>query len=250
VTLLKAQFGRRWLGRDWEAYAGVVAAIGALVLHILHIAHTEVLVAVSLLLLALLLLRDLHREGREDEQTAMARETNARVGQIAESLVRPEAVLVGPRQLRDYSLRFARDAQGEMVWFNVCLTMFRPQALFDALLRPALENGAVTLIRFVLDPGERERWDQDVLPKARACAGFEKLAEPSWVPMTEAVSFVLADVGGPGRTEAQLSFWGEPFMARTPGRDVPRYMFHVLSHSDLVGRLVEMERSYRLTGRS
>jgi hypothetical protein len=124
--------------------------------------------------------------------------------------------------------------------------MFKPQALFDTLLRPAIENPNVTRIRFILDPGEQERWNEDVVLKARNCPGFEKLLEPHWVPLDESVSFVLADIGDDARTEAQLSFWGEPFMARSPGRDVPRYMFHVQSHSDLIPRLVELERSYRM----
>jgi hypothetical protein len=37
-------------------------------------------------------------------------------------------------------------------------------------------------------------------------------------------------------------------MARTPGRDVPRYIFHVQRQSELVGRLRELERGYRLAG--
>jgi hypothetical protein len=36
-------------------------------------------------------------------------------------------------------------------WFHVCLSMFRPQPLFDTLLRPAVENPQVTSIQFILD---------------------------------------------------------------------------------------------------
>jgi hypothetical protein len=64
--------------------------------------------------------------------------------------------------------------------------------------------------------------------------------------MNESVSFILADREPDGQVEAQLSFWGEPFMARATGRDVPRYIFHVRGHSDLMPRLVELERSYRM----
>jgi hypothetical protein len=35
-------------------------------------------------------------------------------------------------------------------------------------------------------------------------------------------------------------------MARTTGRDVPRYIFHVHAHSELVPRLVELARTYRM----
>ena len=59
------------------------------------------------------------------------------------------------------------------------------------------------------------------------------------------VSFVLAETpsGGP---ECLLSFWGEPFMASTIAMGVPRYMFYVYKHSELIPRLREMERSHRI----
>ena len=41
----------------------------------------------------------------------------------------------------------------------------RPQALFDKLLRPAIDIPRVTNVQFVLDEGERERWVRDVIPK-------------------------------------------------------------------------------------
>jgi hypothetical protein len=36
-------------------------------------------------------------------------------------------------------------------------------------------------------------------------------------------------------------------MARNPGHDVPRYVFHVQSHSELIGRMVEVVRQHRLS---
>jgi hypothetical protein len=35
-------------------------------------------------------------------------------------------------------------------------------------------------------------------------------------------------------------------MSRTTGRDIPRYILHIQGHSELIARLVELERSYRL----
>ncbi len=239
-------FRRRLRRLDVEAIAGIVAAGTALVLHLLHIVDIDVLLIIVMVLLALLLVRDLHQEDREERLTHLAEQTSSTVERLSAAMTTPDAVLVGPRDLRDYSDRFAREARGEMVWFNVCLLMFRPQSLFDTLLRPAIENPNVTRIRFILDPGERESWENEVMPKAAQCVGLEKLLEPHWVPLNESVSFVLADIGEAGGAEAQLSFWGEPFMARSPGRDVPRYMFHVQSHSSLIPRLLELERTYRL----
>lgn len=230
---------------DWEAVAGVVAAVAALVLHLLHVADDGVLLAVVLVLLALVLLRDLRREAREERQTALLTSAAGAIDQLRSLLQAPDVLLLGPRALRSASTRLARRARGEMVWYNVCLLMFAPQDLFDALLRPALENPAVTGIQFVLDPREKERWRASVLPKVRATAGHEKVKEPRWTPLPETISFVLAE-NEDGAKEAHLSFWGEPFMARTPGGDLPRYVFHVQAGSELIGRLEDVLHQSRL----
>jgi hypothetical protein len=133
-----------------------------------------------------------------------------------------------------------------MTYFNVCLLMFRPQSLFDKLLRPAVENGAITTIQFVLDEGERENWARHVAPKVAACAGAAKVQEPRWCALHESVSFILADTGEEGRPEALLSFWSEPFMSRATEMQVPRYIFRVQRHSELIARLAELERQYRV----
>ena len=124
--------------------------------------------------------------------------------------------------------------------------MFAPQSLFDAILKPAIENERVSAIQFILDTGEKERWQNSVLPKVRTCAGADKVREPRWTGLNESVSFILAETQPDGAVEAHLSFWGEPFMARTRGGDVPRYIFHVQGRSELIPRLVELERYYRL----
>lgn len=231
---------------DWEAIAGIAAAVTALVLHFVHVADANVLLAVALVILALILLRDLRRESREERGTALAEQTSAAVQRLQSLLALPDTILVGPTRLRAESERFARRARGEMVWFNVCLLMFSPQPLFDALLRPAIDNPSVTGIQFVLDESEKQQWERSVLPKVAACASKEKVREPRWCSLKESVSFILAETKPDGAVEAHLSFWGEPFMARTPGKDIPRYIFHVQGHSELIGRLLDLERSYRL----
>lgn len=238
---------RRLREYDLDAVAGVVAAVAALVLHLLHVVDQEVILAVVLAVLALLLIRDLRSEARDERLGDTIMQTAQSVAGIGAALVPPDAILVGPRRLRRASEEFARAARGEMVWFNVCLLMFRPQPLFDSLLRPAIENPAVMSVQFVLDHGERERWKDDVLPKVARCNGAAKVREPRWCDLHESVSFILSEtlVGG---VEAHLSFWGEPFMARQTGHDVPRYIFHVQQHSELVMQLVELDRRYRLQG--
>ncbi len=65
-----------------------------------------------------------------------------------------------------------------MVWFNVCLSMFERQPLFDALLRPAIENPAVTAVSFVLDEGQRPRWERDVRPAIAGVRLRGRLSSP------------------------------------------------------------------------
>ncbi len=238
---------KHWFRRyDWDAVAGIVAAAAALILHLLHIVQPDILLTITLVLVALLLLRQLRQEERVERVDAVTGRTEQLVVKLHDELKQPDVVLVGPRQLRAASEAFARQARGDMVWFNVCLMMFRPQELFDCLLKPAVENPQVTRIEFVLDEGERSNWRDHVVPKLAGCRGREKVLEPCWCVLKESVSFVLADRESDGHAEAQVSFWGEPFMARTTGRDVPRYIFHVQAHSELVARLVELERTYRV----
>lgn len=236
---------KRFLNLDWDAVAGILAAVTALILHYLHILEADALIGLMLLLLALLLLHDLRREHQQARISERIERTEAAVLKMQTALLPPDAVLVGPSKLRAVSAQFAGRAVGEMLWFNVCVLMFRPQALFDALLRPAIENPRVTVIQFILDESEKERWRDEVLPKVKSCTGGEKVRQPIWCKLHESVSFIRAETEPDGTAEVLLSFWGEPFMARTTERDVPRYLFHVQSHSELVTRLGELERSYR-----
>jgi hypothetical protein len=53
---------KRFLSLDWDAVAGITAAVAALVLHFLHIVKAGALLTMVLLLLGLRLVRDLRRE--------------------------------------------------------------------------------------------------------------------------------------------------------------------------------------------
>jgi len=233
---------------DWEAVAGIIAAVVALVLHLVDVADVEVLLSIVLVVLALILLRDLRREGREEALATFVTNTETTLQEARRALSMPDAVLVGPSALRATTEQFAATARGDMVWFNVCLSMFAPPALFDVLLVPALESPRITSIQFVLPERERQRWKEHVRPKLDAHADAAKVREPVWCDLDETVSCILAEQGVSGRFEALLSFWGEPFMARASGQDVPRYIFHVQAQSELIPRLRELEQSYRLRG--
>ncbi len=244
--MAQADSGKSWVRRyDWDAVAGIVAAVAALILHLFHIVQIDVLLTITLVLGAIILLRQLRSEERDQRIEASTIRTEQMLARLHDASKTPDVILVGPRHLRQASEQFAQQAYGEMIWFNVCLLMFRPQDLFDCLLRPAIENPRVRRIQFVLDEREKTRWREQVVPKVAVCAGSAKVVEPRWCSLNETVSFILTDRDD-GQLEAQLSFWGEPFMARTTERDVPRYIFHVQPHSELIPQLVELERRYRM----
>ena len=236
---------QKFLKVEWEAVAGIVAAVIALVMHFLHVVEEEVLLVIAVVLLSLFFIRDLRRERLTEQMRDSLEQTEKGIIHIQAALSPPDTILIGPQQLRAESERFARQAQGEMVWFHVCLLMFKPQLLFDALLRPAIENPKVTAIQFVLDTDQHDLWTTQVAPKVAACPGHEKVREPCWTTIHEHVSLILSDAGADGTTEGLMSFWGEPFMARHVGREVPRYIFHVQRHSELIARLVELVRHHR-----
>ncbi|MAT65598.1 MAG: hypothetical protein CMN57_08130 [Gammaproteobacteria bacterium] len=233
---------KRFLGYEWDAIAGILAAVVAIILHLLHVVDEAVILPIVLALLGLLFVNFM-RHTRNNELTAEeVSHTAHAVRRIQAGLSRPEIVLVGPRQLRSVSERFARDMSGDSIWFNVCLSMYVPDELFDALLRPAIENPHVSSIQFVLDASQAPLWEAKIRPRIAACAGQSKVREPRWCELGRNVSFILADNRQSGGTEALLSFWGEPFMAQSTQRDVPRYIFHVQKHSELLPHLVELER--------
>lgn len=231
---------------DWDVIAGVLAAVIAVILHFLHLAEGEVVITIILALVALLLLRDLRAESRSHRLVEQVERVNERLLEVQQALVSPDALLIGPQRLRQEFERFTLDAQGELTWYNVCCLMFKRQEVFDATLRLAIDNPHVTSIQLVCDEGERVLWESEVLPKIQKCIGASKVRPPRWGKLPETISFILADMGAKGRAEVLLSFWGEPFMARTIERSVPRYIFRVQHHSELVGRLAELERQHRM----
>lgn len=236
----------RFYNYEWDAIAGILAAIAAIFLHLLHVVDEHIILPIVLALMALLFLNFM-RHTRNNERTAVQVErTQEMVAKIKASLTIPDVVLIGPRQLHTVNEQFARNMRGEAILFNVCLSMYRTQPLFDALLRPVIGNPQVTSVQFVLDEGQQDLWQAEVLPKITAMDNIGKVQEPHWCSLSKNISFILADTQPNGATEALLSFWGEPFMAQSTERKIPRYIFHIQTHSELLPHLVELDRKCRM----
>src|SRR5690606_9383041 len=136
-----------------------------------HILEINVLLMIFVVLMALLFIRDLRREHFTERIDTGLERAETTLKAIQTTLRPADAILIGPRQLRAATESFSARARGEMIWFHVCLLMFRPQPLFNTLLRPAIENPLVTSIQFILDKNQQDLWHQEVLPKIEACAG-------------------------------------------------------------------------------
>jgi len=109
---------------DWDAVAGIAAAVVALILHLFHVVQIDILLTISLVLGAIILLRQLRHEDREERVDATTARTEQMIAKLQDAMRQPDLVLIGPRHLRSSSQTFAHPAQGEIVWFNVCLLNF------------------------------------------------------------------------------------------------------------------------------
>ena len=235
---------KRALQADWDAFAGIIAAVVALMMHFLHVIEVDVLLSIALVLMALLFIRDLRRERDSEQLGAKVRGIEEGVSAIRASLHPPDAVLVGPVNLRKVSRRFSERAFGQMTWFHVCLSMFRTQEL-----RHPPETGHRQSRRLgnLLHPG----------PQPEGSLAHRAPAQDPGVPWCEQGARaglaghqgerILHPLGWPGRRERRMP---AQLLGRAlhviDGRSVPRYIFDVQPGSELVTRFAEMERGYRL----
>lgn len=233
---------QRLLSIDWDVIAGVIAALLAIILSFLGMASEIVIRGIILLLLAILLIRDLRAEARVRHLESAVDLIRQHGFELAHAIARPDILLFGPRRLRQAFRQFAVQAQGDVVWHNVCCRMFHRQPIFDATLRVMMANPDIRSIQLLCNDAERPHWDEVVLPKVRGCPEADKVRPPRFGPLPAAVSFVMADIDNEGHTEALVSVQEEPFAAHNLQPSVPRYVMRVQAGSDLIGALTELAR--------
>lgn len=226
---------------DWDVVAGIIAAVIAMLLSFMGLVSETVVRGIILLLCALLLIRDLRGEAREHRMFDKLDIIKRHIANVA-AAKQADVHLVGPKRMRQEFADFAATVYGEVRWFNACCRMFRRQEVFDATLRPFLENPHVTAIHLLCRPTERQAWLADLLPKLQKCDHGDKVRPPLWGDIRTDVSFVLGDVDGDGRDEAVLSIAEEPFSTSAQGPAVPRFLVRVFSHCELLPPLEDMAR--------
>jgi len=231
---------------EWEAIAGLVAAVAALVLHFLHFTDANILRVITLVLVALLFLHGFRAEERWEKLGDASQRSVRLLEEIKAATPGPEIDLIGPSRLRCATAQFAERCRGVVVWFNACPEMLATEEMAEAILHPFLTNPRITTIRFVLDLRQRDRWQAVVQSTLRRHLESGKIEPPRWGELDSGVSFLIGETDAvEGTAEALVSFWGEPFMAVHHDRRIPGYVIHVREHSELIGRFREVERAFR-----
>lgn len=231
---------KKFFALEWETIAGVLAAVAASVLHLLHIVDGEIMLSIVMALIALLFMSFMRHTRHNELMAEQIDRVEDALGDVAGTLAPNEVELIGPLHLRAENERFVREMGGATVWYNLCLAMYRQPHVFDALVRQAIENPRVGSIQFVLDASQRPLWESVMQPRLQSCHGHAKVRAPRWCRLERNVSFILAEQGVSGAAEALLSFWGAPFMAHAAEREVPRFIFRVKNHCELLPHLTEL----------
>src|SRR5574340_326610 len=109
----------KFLSYEWDAIAGILAAVTAIILHFLHILDEQVVLPIVLALMALLFINFM-RHTRANELTAeQVDRTEHALRRIQAALRAPDIALIGPRQIRSVS---------EELIGNMISAVHRPQA--------------------------------------------------------------------------------------------------------------------------
>ena len=77
---------KRFLILEWEAIAGILAAVAAIVMHFLHLVEPDVLLTISVVLIAVLFIRDLRREGLRKRLDSSLQRTEAEIKELQRNI--------------------------------------------------------------------------------------------------------------------------------------------------------------------
>ena len=228
---------------ELDIAAILIASIAGIILHALGIIPEEFVTSLILLLLALHALHGMTHGAKESE-------VHQKLLEVASKIEEPEIKLIDSKEVFEKGEELAMKNMGEMWWFNTPLG-FRNQKIFDAVLKPAIENPRTTRIIFILDEGFRKAWDEEVAPKIEKSAHKEKVQPPIWRKIDRGIAFKMIDLSREKELkEAHLILLEKPFVMKSEKGDArafyPRYLIQVKSHSKLIQDLKDLFFEYKL----
>ena len=229
---------------NWEAIAGIVAAVSVLVLKFLGLVHEETMLTLAIVLLAVLFLRELRKETVFDQFADDLAEIQASVKQLAVNQAEQGSALITPAAMKDAMSAFSRRAKGCCVFKHVSPFMFKRDANFDAFLKPMLEHDAVSEVIFIIEENQKEEFERFVRTKTDKNEGGGKVAAPILADNPDGNGVIAHNCGLTEDFEALITFFSEPFMVKHGGNWVPRFAMHVLPRSEVAKMVSDNVRKY------
>ncbi|MEK6303226.1 MAG: hypothetical protein AABO41_21145 [Acidobacteriota bacterium] len=82
---------------DWDAIAGIIAALAAIILHFLHLVEVDILLTLSTVLVAVLFIRQLRRDGTIEEAVSLLKVNQDELRSLREALSSARGDLIDVR---------------------------------------------------------------------------------------------------------------------------------------------------------
>jgi hypothetical protein len=235
---------KKLLKTDWEIVAGLLAAVGVIVLKFLHIVDEETMLTLAIVLLAGLFLRELRRELVFDKFAENLNEIEASVKQLTVHYADQGSTLVTPSAMNDSMCAFSQRAKGVCVFKHVSPFMFNKVSHFNGFLKPMLEHDAVSEVIFIINDDEKDDYNRYVKAKIDTCDGATKVAEVITAENTDGNGIIAFNCGLSEGFEALITFFSEPFMVKYNENWVPKFAMHVLPDSEVAKIISDNIRKY------
>lgn len=234
---------RRLLAVEWDIVSGILAAVTAMILSYFSVVDATMVRAILLLLCALILVREFRNDYRLDINRELLDVIHHELRDIRETIGETDVVVIGALAMRHEVRDFASHVRGDVTWYNVCPRMFRREDVFTATLAQLIANPEVTSIHVFCNPCERDAWESIVAPRLRAMDREGKVGSPTFQPLSPAVSFVMGEREGMKHPHALVAILAEPFARQGTAPIMPRYLFRVQNHRDIISDMAELARA-------
>jgi len=235
---------KRLLKTDWEIIAGILAAVGVIILKLLHLVDAEVMLTLAVVLLAVLFMREVRREAVFDRFTENLNQIEASITELTVHYADQGSTLITPSTMNDSMRAFTQRAKGVCVFKHVSPFMFSKDSNFNAFLKPMLEHDTVSEVIFIINEDEKDDYNRYVKAKIDTCDGAAKVAEVIIAENPDGNGIIAFNCGLAEGFEALITFMSEPFMVKFNERWVPKFALHVLPDSEVAKQVSDNVRKY------